>query len=68
MNDILTEKEYQHFFYKVNILKNIEEFNKKEFQCFNIKYKWFSFKEFENDERIQKVNNDIIQFVKSFDI
>ena len=30
------EKEYQHFFYKVNILKNIEEFNKKEFQCFNI--------------------------------
>lgn len=62
------EKEYQHFFYKVNILKNIEEFNKKEFQCFNIKYKWFSFKEFENDERIQKVNSDIIQFVKSFDI
>ena len=57
------EKEYQHFFYKVNILKNIEEF-----QCFNIKYKWFSFKEFENDERIQKVNSDIIQFVKSFDI
>ena len=62
------KKEYQHFFYKVNILKNIEEFNKKEFQCFNIKYKWFSFKEFENDERIQKVNGDIIQFVKSFNI
>lgn len=62
------EKDYQHFFYKVNILKNIEEFNKKEFQCFNIKYKWFSFKEFENDERIQKVNSDIIQFVKSFDV
>lgn len=62
------EKEYQQFFYKVNILKNIEEFNKKEFQCFNIKYKWFSFKEFENDERIQKVNSDIIQFVKLFDI
>lgn len=29
------EKEYQHFFYKVNILKNIEEFNKKEFEYFN---------------------------------
>ena len=62
------EKEYQHFFYKENILKNIEEFNKKEFECFGVKYKWFSFKEFENDERIQKVNSDIIQFVKSFDI
>ena len=33
------EKEYQHFFYKVNILKNIEEFTKKEFQCFTIKDK-----------------------------
>ena len=62
------EKEYQHFFYKVNILKNIEEFNKKEFECFDIKYKWFSFEEFQKDERIQKVNSDIIQFVKSFDI
>lgn len=62
------EKEYQHFFYKVNILKNNEKFSKKEFEYFNIKYKWFSFKEFENDERIQKVNSDIIQFVKSFNI
>ena len=38
MNDILTEKEYQHFFYKVNILKNIEEFNKKEKELKTNKY------------------------------
>ncbi len=68
LNSKMKNKEDMESIYKVNILKNNEEFNKKEFQCYNIKYKWFSFKEFENDERIQKVNSDIIQFVKSFDI
>lgn len=62
------EKEYQHYFYKITLLKNKEEFNQKEFECFDIKYKWFSFEEFEKDERIQKVNSDIIQFIKSFDV
>ena len=62
------EKEYQHYFYKVKLLKNKEKFNQKEFECFDIKYKWFSFEEFQKDERIQKVNSDIIQFVKSFDV
>ena len=42
--------------------------NQKEFECFDIKYKWFYFEEFQKDERIQKVNSDIIQFVKSFDV
>ena len=62
------EKEYQHYFYKVKLLKNKEKFNQKEFEYFEIKYKWFSFEEFQKDERIQKVNSDIIQFVKSFDV
>ena len=62
------EKEYQHYFYKVKLLKNKEKFNQKEFEYFDIKYKWFSFEEFQKDERIQKVNSDIIQFVKSFDV
>lgn len=62
------EKEYQHYFYKITLLKNKEEFNQKEFECFDIKYKWFSFEEFDKDERIQKVNSDIIQFIKSFDV
>ena len=62
------EKEYQHYFYKVKLLKSKEKFNQKEFECFDIKYKWFSFEEFQKDERIQKVNSDIIQFVKSFDV
>ena len=46
----------------------VKKFNQKEFECFDIKYKWFSFEEFQKDERIQKVNSDIIQFVKSFDV
>ena len=62
------EKEYQHYFYKVKLLKSKEKFNQKEFECFDIKYKWFSFEEFQKDERIQKVNSDIIQFLKSFDV
>ena len=30
--------------------------------------KYANFEEFQKDERIQKVNSDIIQFVKSFDV
>lgn len=30
-------------------------------------YKWFSYDELKNDERIQKVNSDIVGFVKEFD-
>ncbi len=62
------EKEYQHYFYKIKLLKNIEKISKKEFECFDIKYKWFSYEEFEKNIRIQKVNGDILQYVKEFDI
>ena len=68
MQSAKIEKEYQHYFYKVKLLKSKEKFNQKEFECFDIKYKWFYFEEFQKDERIQKVNSDIIQFVKSFDV
>ena len=66
--NILTKNGIAIYFYKVKLLKNKEKFNQKEFECFDIKYKWFSFEEFQKDEKIQKVNSDIIQFVKSFDV
>ena len=62
------EKEYQHYFYKVEVLKNIDKFNKKEFMNSNKKYKWFSFDELEKDKRIQKVNRDIVEYIKEFKI
>lgn len=62
------EKEYQHYFYKVELLKNIDKFNKKEFENSNNRYKWFSFDELTKDERIQKVNSDIVEYVKQINI
>lgn len=42
-------------------------FNNDEFEMNEIHYKWFDDNDFINDVRIQKVNSDIIQFVKKFD-
>ena len=62
------EKEYQHYFYKVELLKALDEFNKKEFENSNKRYKWFSFEELTKDERIQKVNSDIVEYVRQLHI
>lgn len=62
------EKEYQHYFYKVELLKALDEFNKKEFENSNKKYKWFLFEELTKDERIQKVNSDIVEYVRQLHI
>lgn len=59
------EKEYIHYFYNVKIE---EKFTDKEFIINEIKYKWFNYSELMNDERIQKVNSDIVQFVKEFNM
>ena len=59
------EKEYTHYFYNVKIE---EKFTDKEFLINGIKYKWFNYSELMNDERIQKVNSDIVQFVKEFNM
>ena len=42
-------------------------FNNDEFEMNETHYKWFDDNDFINDVRIQKVNSDIIQFVKKFD-
>lgn len=57
-------KEYHHYFYDV-ILENdrgIE--NTKEFKNGNIDFKWYSYRELLQDNRIQEVNGDIIRFIK----
>lgn len=62
------EKEYEHYFYKINIMDISNDINKKYFEINNIKLKWFSYNELKCDERVQKVNSDIVNFVKEFQI
>ena len=57
------EKEYTHYFYDVNIDTKL---NQNEFEINGVKYKWFSYAELISNERIQKVNSDIVKFVKDF--
>lgn len=59
------EKEYIHMFYKVNLNQKI---NEREFTEDKIKYKWFSYNELVTDERIKKVNGDIVGFIKEFNL
>lgn len=62
------EKVYQHYFYTINI-KNIPDIMKqKSFMLNSRKYEWYSFSELENDDRIQKVNSDIVGYIKEFNI
>ena len=62
------EKEYHHYFYKINIESIPEIMRKKSFNTENTKYCWYSEDELKNDERIQKVNSDIVQFIKEYNL
>lgn len=55
------EKEYHHYFYKVT-LENYNEIAQ------NTNLKWYSYDELIQDERIQKVNSDIVGFIKKANI
>jgi hypothetical protein len=58
------EKEYQHYFYSIDI-KNMPDIMKKSnFIINNRQYLWLTLNKLENDERIQKVNSDIVNYVK----
>ena len=59
----LKEKEYHHYFYKVNI--SIPE---EDFQIDNIKYRWYCYEDLKNDKRIMKVNSDIVGFIKELNL
>lgn len=62
------EKEYTHYFYKIELLGDLDIYDKKEFMVDDIEYKWFSYDELMNDKRIQKVNSDIVGYVKDFNL
>ena len=59
------EKEYTHYFYKVEILDNLQD---NDFIINNTKYKWFTYDELLNNKRIMQVNSDIVRFIKEFNI
>ncbi len=59
-------KEYQHYFYNVNI--NLKDMDEKEFDRNGIEYKWFSYDELLNDSRIQEVNHDIVDYIKELNM
>ena len=56
------EKEYQHYFYDVKI-EGIDSL-----LLDNTKYRWYSYDELLNDDRIKKVNSDIVGFIKEFNL
>ena len=59
----MKEKEYIHLFYEAKIDMEMVD---KSFNINGIQYKWFSYSELLQDERIRKVNYDIIEYVKEF--
>jgi hypothetical protein len=62
------EKKYHHYFYEIDIKDMPNYMLQNEFKKDNINFKWFSILELENDEKIQKVNKDIVEYVKSLNL
>ena len=60
------EKEYHHYFYKVNA-KLQQNLNSKKFVVENTPYIWLSLSELETDKRIQQVNHDIVEYIKEIE-
>ena len=59
------EKEYIHYFYDMKLDVKLPD---NEFGLNNVMYKWFSYSDLMKNERIQKVNSDIVQFIKEFNM
>lgn len=57
------EKEYVHYFYDIHLNTRL---NLDDFEIDGILYKWYTYEELMNDSRIQKVNGDVIGFMKEF--
>ena len=56
------EKEYNHYFFEVKL--NINDINSnKEFKINDNQFCWLSAEELRRNERIMKVNSDIVDFV-----
>ncbi len=57
-------KIYNHKLYTLTLDPVPEHMQKKEFQINDVKYKWMSFSEMENDEEIMEKNEEIVAFIK----
>ena len=55
---------YLHSVYKATIKKFPTAERTDEFDMDGVKYRWMSIPEMESDDRIQKVNSDVVQLVK----
>ena len=57
-------KKYHHYFYVLENIEMPEDYKTYDFKVNDIEYTWLSLSEMENNERIQKVNKDILAFIK----
>ena len=62
------EKEYEHFFYEAIIDRIPSTMEEKNFLINDESYCWYSYDELQGDKRIQKVNSDIVSFIKEFNL
>lgn len=60
-------KQYHHFFYRIEKKGLLNEVLSKDFTINNVKFTWLSFDELQNNERIQKVNKDIVDLIKQIE-
>lgn len=61
-------KEYEHYFYLIELKEYSEYFKNNEFEINSNIFKWFSYNQLLANERIQKVNSDIVSFINEFKI
>ena len=60
-------KQYHHYFFIVKEINFINNNSSKNFQLNNLNFSWLSLAELENNDRIQKVNKDIVEFIKQIE-
>lgn len=61
-------KEYDHFIFSIKIIEMSEIMRQGTFYINGLNYKWYSYNELINDERIQEVNGDIVGFIKEWNL
>lgn len=61
-------KEYDHFIFSIKIIEMPEIMKQETFNINGSNYKWYSYNELINDERIQEVNGDVVDFIKELNL
>ena len=57
-------KEYHHYFYVIKETNFCEFHSEKHFEINTLKFLWMSLADLEADEQVQKVNSDIVSYIK----